>query len=530
MKRLNYFLLIIFSVLFLIPLKTNASIIFPALPIDESNSYMITTQDWGVNSGIRYVYVTYCKNADEVLMPKNTNSQEFGYCYNTSNSSQSYAYRRGFSYNDSNITWQDILDGNADFSSYTWGTEYQGNVYGTPLSYYTIDGKSRPARYYEIDSSQLSIFLQVILYNNSNIYQFHDLNDILVEKMGSTEPTYSTTSTILENGNVELTFTFNDYNENTNYGFSISNEISGQYYGITNPFDDIFPDIIPYGTTYSIVVPYNTYIYVTLAEYNLIEDTNLYSREELYTDTIDINNIVYENPQDPYFTLLTQSKNRITGRFQNTKSSHTCYYIFSGIEEGEQVDCDQHIALNFSFNGYIEFFIKNSSNTIIYDRKINVLGDADNYPYITYEIVKQDFYSVINWSVINKSYDNNMTFRYSTNNGQTYTQWTSFTDTPVINVFDNATVIIDIANSDQTEFYDSKSINVVNSVTNIKNINNTTSNFVDKLNDLFNINSSIKESVTNYWQLIKTSKLYLLIFIPFLVAIISSIIFLIRRK
>lgn len=343
------------------------------------------------------------------------------------------------------------------------------------------------------------------------------------------EPTYSYEETILENGNVKLDFTFTNYNENSGYAFEVENGISNEEYGITNTYSNIFPNQIPFGTSYSIELPFDTYLYVTLAKYEQVEDTSLYYKEEIYTHIIDINNIVFENKQDPYFVIYRQNKNLIEGSFANTTSQNTCWYRYSTSQNEDFVPCDELLGLSFYDNGYVEVIIKKGSQTI-YSRKINYLGSNQNEPYIKYEVVKQDFYSIVNWSTEN--YVNNLTFRYSVDNGINYTTWSIYNNNQnyYINVFDNSTIIIEIANSDQTTIYDSKAIIVVNDINTIKNINNTTTNFIDKFKSLFSINGNILNNVSNFYDNIKLSKVYLLIFIPFLTSLIAGIIYLIRRK
>lgn len=343
------------------------------------------------------------------------------------------------------------------------------------------------------------------------------------------EPTYSYEETILENGNVKLDFTFSDYTTSNSYAFEIENGITNEEYGITNTYSDIFPNQIPFGSNYSIELPFDTYLYITLSKYEQVENTSLYYREELYTHIIDINNIVFENKQDPYFVIYRQNKNFIEGSFANTTSQNTCWYRYSTSQNEDFVPCDELLGLSFYDNGYVEIIIKKGSQ-IVYSRKINYLGSNQNEPYIKYEVVKQDFYSIVNWSTEN--YVNNLTFRYSVDNGINFTTWSIYNNNQnyYINVFDNSTIIVEIANIDQTTIYDSKAIIVVNDINTIKNINNTTTNFIDKFKSLFSINGNILNNVSNFYDNIKLSKVYLLIFIPFLTSLIAGIIYLIRRK
>ena len=71
----------------------------------------------------------------------------------------------------------------------------------------------------------------VLDLKNGNIL---NRNNIIIESSDNfltepIEPTYTYTSNVLENGNVELTFTFEDYDDsNSPYAFTIENEVSGE--------------------------------------------------------------------------------------------------------------------------------------------------------------------------------------------------------------------------------------------------------------------------------------------------------------
>lgn len=351
------------------------------------------------------------------------------------------------------------------------------------------------------------------------------------------EPTYTYTSNVLENGNVELTFTFKDYDDSDSpYAFTIENEVSGEEYGEENPFSSIFPKVIPYGNSYTITIPYDTYLYITLAKYNQLENSSLYSREEIFTDVIDINNIVFANPSTPYYSIDYQSQTFIQGKFHNTQKKDTCYVKFSNDLTTRQVSCTNSFSVDFDFNGYLTFYVKRK-NEIIYTRNVNVLGNATtDYPYLTYNIQKQDFYSVITFNVVNDNYDINMSYRYSLDNGTTWTEYQLIDKNPPtynINIFSNSNVIFEIVDSrdlDNIVVYDSKSVYVVIDISTASGLNTSTDNIIDKFISLISLNDNLINYINLSWNSIKNSKLFLPIMIPFISSIICAIIYLIRRK
>lgn len=367
-----------------------------------------------------------------------------------------------------------------------------------------------------------------VLYTPPTSFDNNVFIDSISLPFTNVEPTYSYTSTILDNGNVKLDFTFTNYTSGSGYAFEIENSVNNEEYGITNTYSNIFPNQIPFGSSYSIELSYDSLLYVTLAKYEQVEQTSLYSREEIYTNIIDINNVVFENVKDPYFVIYTQNKNNITGTFVNTTNQMTCWYSYSDTQTEDYLPCDEEVGFNVHDNGYVEVIIK-KGNEIIYSRKINYIGANDNEPYITYQINKKDFYSIVVWGIENEL--SNTTYRYSTNNGASYTNWTTYNNTNnIINVFDNSTIIIEIANNNQSTIYDSKAIVVVNDITTIKDINNTTINIINKFKNIFSVNPKILQNISSYYEAIRTSKIYLIIFIPFLTSLICAIIYLIRRK
>lgn len=346
----------------------------------------------------------------------------------------------------------------------------------------------------------------------------------LFDSFGESEPSYTYTTEVLDTGSVKLNLEFSNYTEGINYGYEMYNYVSGEYYGITNPFGN-YPNIVPYGSSYSITIPFDTSIYIKLYKY---ENNN---RELINQNVIDLNNIVFENPQDPYFKILDQSNNRIRGIFENTESGYSCYYSNSNNNIIGVVICDEEeVNEVFNFNGYVNFYIENQNGNIIYSRKVNVLG-ADSTPYIIYSVEKQDFYNVIKWEVKNKNLDPNMKYRYSTNNGTSYSEWETIgNEYKDINVYSNTTAIIQISNSDNTTIYDSKAINVIENLNTLKTFNKSSSNLINIFNNMFNVNSNILPKITNLWNNIKNTKAYLIIFIPFISSLIGGIIYLIRRK
>lgn len=395
---------------------------------------------------------------------------------------------------------------------------------------------------FKADESSNVVNVPLYLKSNDTTYtpptqvRIIDFFDSMYTSNLPVEPSYSYVSNVLDNGNVELTFTFENYNSDSSYGFTIENELSGEEYGIVNPFSSIFPNIIPFGNSYSITISYDTYLYVTLAKYNKVEDSTLYSREEIFTDVIDVNNIVFSNPSNPYFSIDYQSKKFIQGRFNNTKNKDTCFVKFSNNSSSQQVSCSESFTINFDFNGYLSFYVKRK-NDIIYNRNINVLGnDSVDYPYITYNVEKQDFYSVVTFNVINDNYDINMSYRYSLDNGITWSDYQLIEKEPFsysINVFSNSNVIFEIANvrnPDNIIVYDSKSVYVILDISTASGLNSSTDNIIDKFISLISLNDNLINYINLLWNNIKNSKLFLVIMLPFISSIICAIIYLIRRK
>lgn len=348
-----------------------------------------------------------------------------------------------------------------------------------------------------------------------------------IDLFASLEPQYTLEQTILDDGRVKLLFNFTNYETNNNYAFTITNKVSGEEYGIANPYVSIFPNIIPFSSSYEIILDYDTIITVSLSQYIPIEGTDLFDREPLYVDSYDINNIVFNNLQNPYFSIIFQNKNNLIGKFNNTKNNNTCYYKFSNSNIENNVSCNETLDLTYNFNGYIEILIKKGNN-LLYSRKINLLGGDETQPYIVYSIEKQDFYSRLNWYVEN--FNSELKFRYSVDNGSNFTSWENLTNNnQFLNIYQNSIVIIDISDNNNN-ILDSKAINVVVSIENLQNFNNTTNNLIDKFNNIFNVNGNILTNIESSWFTLKTTKLYLIVFIPFITSIICAIIYLIRRK
>lgn len=430
---------------------------------------------------------------------------------------------------------------NYNINSYTFsgiGYNYRFEIIDDVVNFnYYIDNSyvNDNQIYFRVESSNYDFVVNNVVYSYKDNILFSDLANSLNSNF--IEPTYSYTSKVLDNGNVELTFSFKNYDSiESPYAFTIENEISGEEYGEENPFSSIFPKIIPFGESYSITIPYDTYLYVTLAKYNKVDDSTLYFREEIFTDVLDINNIVFSNPSNPYFSIDYQSKKFIQGRFNNTKNNDTCFVKFSNTSSSQQVSCTESFTINYDFNGFLTFYVKRN-NDIIYTRNINILGNNSvDYPYITYNVKKQDFYSVVTFNVINVNYDINMSYRYSLDNGVTWTDYQLIEKEPFsysINVFSNSNVIFEIANvrsPNNIIVYDSKSVYVVLDISTASGLNSSTDNIIDKFISLISINDNLINYINLLWNNFKNSKLFLIIMIPFISSIICGIIYLIRRK
>lgn len=477
---------------------------------------------------------------------------EISYETNSNYSKRFFGIFRIFSFNVK------IQNGSvSSFTSSSWGSKSfrynfseKPNHSSVPLEindYYFItdflsqDSKNKTISFNENSSSNV-VNVPLYLKSNDTTYtpptqvRIIDFFDSMYTSNLPVEPSYSYVSNVLDNGNVELTFTFENYNSDSSYGFTIENELSGEEYGVENPFSSIFPKIVPFGNSYSITIPYDTYLYVTLAKYNKVEDSTLYSREEIFTDVIDVNNIVFSNPSNPYFSIDYQSKKFIQGRFNNTKNNDTCFVKFSNNLSSQQVSCSESFTINFDFNGYLSFYVKRK-NDIIYNRNINVLGnDSVDYPYIIYNVEKQDFYSIVTFNVINSNYDINMSYRYSLDNGVTWSDYQLIEKEPFsysINVFSNSNVIFEIANvrsPNNIIVYDSKSVYVVLDISTASGLNSSTDNIIDKFISLISLNDNLINYINLLWNNIKNSKLFLVIMLPFISSIICAIIYLIRRK
>lgn len=505
-----------------IDINTNNFIII--YDMDTINSNSVVIRFLNVTNSNNYISNTYTQYQTDQRLGLNYSFYEFNCSFFNNNltscsnvSSGSAFYRKNYYDISCNPTTENCL---FEENKYYFDVSYINN--NTNLNF--SESFSSFNQYYDIP-----IKYDELISLPNTFLNYKDFFEYFLSPSSPVEPSYSYTSTLLDNGNVKIDFQFTDYIEGAGYGFEILNFVSGEYYGDSNPYSSIFPNNIPYGNSFSIEVSYDTIIYISLYQYFEVEGTSLYTRDEVYSEEIDIDNVVFDNQEDPYFSVSLHTNNKIIGEFKNTKSGYSCKYRNSNNNIIGVVICDEEIVNEtFNFNGWVEFYIENSLGTEIYSRKINVLGGATNNPYIIYNTEKQDFYSVINWSVENSI--SNLEYRFSTDNGINYSSWISLdNNTNTINVYENTTVIIEISNHDHSIIYDSKAIKVVNSVENLKTFNNTTNNFIAKFRSLFYVNSNILRNVTIYWNTLKTSKIYLLIFIPFITSLICAIIYLIRR-
>lgn len=556
MKKLKYLLIPIFSLLFFINVNAEtisvSSVQIKPLENYKNNNSGATDNDFvdyllsyfSIPSDItEYNYNIYALSSDggnsnslkfyfktsENKLPLNNYQNQYFLFWNNS-IGHSYECQYGVDFNNNgNVTsfskYYCLKDTFSQFSlipgAYGYTYIIKAENYDSIL-YQNLSGYSTGyTNSFSIDNGIIYNYGENIptYFTNGNRYTFGELP----------APSYSYTTTILENGNVKLDLSLNNYTSDSGYGFVLENMVTNEEYGITNPYSNIFPNIIPYGTSYSIELSYDTYLSLTLYKYNQIEDTSLYLQEEIETILIDINNTFFNTSEQPYFTITKQTKNLIEGKFVNTTSSMTCWYKYNDSQSEQYTNCSEGVGFSYYENGYAEVIIKKNNN-VIYNRKINFLGGSLTSPYLVYDIIKRDFYSVVNWYVENNN--NNLTYRYSLDNGSTFTNWSSYNENSnnSISVFDNNTIIVEIANNDQSTIYDSKAIIVINDVSSLSLKNGSIGSIVNKFDSIFNVNSNVLTIINSFWSKLKYSNVYLFVFIPFLTSIICAIIYLIRRK
>lgn len=283
------------------------------------------------------------------------------------------------------------------------------------------------------------------------------------------EPTYTYEVEPADNGKYKINFKFENYDdENTNYRFSLIDKFSQESFGVENSYkNSCFFDIedlyntIPIGNEYSIEVENSSILELKLYQYEQVG--SCYEEIEIKNELIDVNNInnsAFET--EPNFVVDRIEYNTLTGHFENLgsfdNSLNTCYYNFSNNLDNKNVfDCREKVDIHFEHNGYISISLARG-NMVLYNRKINVSGGSIDKPKILYDIENYVGYSNIVWSINNQSYSDNIAYRYSINNGLSYSEWTLITVEnfeEIIKVTQSNNVILEIKDNETNEVYDS---------------------------------------------------------------------------
>ena len=172
------------------------------------------------------------------------------------------------------------------------------------------------------------------------------------------------------------------------------------------------------------------------------------SGEQVYSVTIDVNNVQLDLKNDPYILINGYNKNvknSVTYKYMNTTEKMKCYYKIGSSEKKEE-SClgDMFKLKSADYNTYIQFTIE-ENETIIYKKSVN-LNFLENLPQIRFNSYYNAQDLVQNVDITLNNTIENDTYFYSFNNDL----FTQFYETKYnLKFYNNSDLYVNIKRNDE---------------------------------------------------------------------------------
>lgn len=288
-----------------------------------------------------------------------------------------------------------------------------------------------------------------------------------------------------------------------------------------------------YSKYYDLTYGIEKYIEINENNQYIIENINLdtiltvsilkkENNEIVFEKNIDFNNLEINEKKDPYVKITGYNQdnklNSVFYSYFNTTKNMKCYYQFSNEEIIEENCNDPHLRISEK-NTYLNLFIKDKNNKIIYQKNIN-LNFLKNYPQIQFnsyfDVIKNVQIVEINIS----NYQEGDIFYYSFDNSS----WSNFNDpSKILDFYMNSKLFVKVIRNNEVisnAYIDVIYKSFINDDSNgIDDDNNILDNFADFTKENFKIMSQIND----IWIVFKNSR----VFLYFIILISGTIIILI---
>lgn len=535
LKKIIIFLLLIILFFFIKIYPTHALTTswgeFPDAPSDAKNYFI------SYDAYYKVFNIQYCKNDNEVIMLQtsvplpNTNNNgyvgQLGYCYNTqTNQRNGNTYRRNLGVES--MTVAEVLGSEfIDLSARNWNNEQSGNA-GTRTFYYGFSAENRNRLLLKIDYPSVSGTQIYGYFANENIYNYKangttlTLNDVVLNTQEfpmDLDISYQLTK---KNGYYELKLTAVNYWGDTlrEKQVLLIDESTGKE-TILSPTET--------GTTEEIINVYFSKTY----RYQIIDTQYNVLKEEI----INVPNIEYDNFSVKINNIDTNNKNISYTYINNgNTTNYTCYHQIDGQNEIEDTNCEDpnnNYTINLSENKNVNFLIYDNDNNLLFkDTQSFVLSVGQ--PFISFE---ENFeYNLLNIKILFNRYSSNYVAKYQIDNGQlitiTPTQEQSYYNdiySYIVYNFTENSILRAFIYDNNNNLLASSVFNVNKAFIEQNNINNTDISNIFKNLSFDNISTELLQYITNFGNLIISTRLGTIIFTSFIISLLGLAIHLLRR-
>lgn len=535
LKKIIIFLLLIILFFFIKIYPTHALTTswgeFPDAPSDAKNYFI------SYDANFKVFNIQYCKNDNEVIMlqtsvpiPNSANNGyvgQLGYCYNTqTNQRNGNTYRRNLGVESMSVA--SVLSSNfIDLSERSWNNEQSGSA-GTRTFYYGYSATNRNRLLLKTDYPSVNGNYIYGYFANENIYNY---------KANGTTLTLNDVVLSTQEFPMDLDISYQLTKKNGYYELKL---IAENYWGDTLREKQVLlidestgkETILPPNETGTTEETINVYFSKTY-RYQIIDTQYNVLKEEI----INVPNVEYDNFSVKINNIDTNNKNISYTYINNgNTTNYTCYHQIDGQNEIQDINCsdpNNNYTINLLENKNVNFLIYDNDNNLLFkDTQSFVLSVGQ--PFISFE---ENFeYNLLNIKILFNRYSTNYIAKYQIDNGQpitiTPTQEQSYYNDIysyiVYNLTENSII--------RAFIYDNNNNLLASSVFNVNrafieqnNINNTDISNIFKNLSFNNISTELLQYITNFGNLIISTRLGTIIFTSFIISLLGLVIHLLRR-
>lgn len=403
-----------------------------------------------------------------------------------------------------------------------WAPNFNYYVIATNYEHFKYDLPTWDRDNFSIDNGEDYIFQQSnipINFSNGNKYNF-EVDDYFSSPIPTIQPPYN----IYKNGYTETTFLINNYTLKSNvkgYYIRIINNTNGNIEGIAPDYEN--PDREITLTSYENT---NYTIQIYDREYNIIQEYSINANINYFDTNFNVEiTSVDNNTKEVFYKYI----------ISDSTQNYTCYHSINNNEFIQDLDCTDTSTVYYNLtmpnNGNLAFKIEDNDGNIVYEYNQNFVFSVSE-TYISFQDNFENNY--LNLNVLINRYQTSDIVEYSINNSsfiqanlEDYSTTQNIKNFYVNNLNNNDILIVRVKRNNEIITYATYKANYLKNNTSSSNDFNL-NNFFDKLN-INNINSNLRNYITQIGNIFINSKLGNLIILEFFIMVVCWVLKTIRK-